>query len=869
MYEGIKQATGPNMKKTAPLKTKCGTTISDPQKQMERWVEHYLELYSTENTVSEEAINSIPALSVLEELDTEPTVAELEKAIDALACGKAPGNDAIPPEVIKQGKPALLPHLQELLCLCWKEGSVPQDMRDAKIVTLFKNKGDRSVCDNYRCISLLSIVGKVFTRVVLSRLQVLADRVYPETQCGFRAGRSTIDMVFSVRQLQEKCREQNQPLYLAFVDLTKAFDLVSRSGLFRLLERIGCPPKLLNIIRSFHDNMRSTVSFEGNTSESFPVLSGVKQGCVLAPTLFGIFFSLLLSYAFRSSDDGVYIHTRHDGKLFNLARLRAKTKTIRVLLRELLFADDAALASHSEQGLQRLLDCFSSTCHEFSLTISIKKTVVMAQNAPSPPLITVNGSRLVVVEKFTYLGSTVTHNLSLDTEINTRIGRAASVMSKLKLRVWENKNLSVQTKLRVYEACVLGTLLYGSETWTTYAAQEAKLNAFHMRCLRRILGITWMDRVTNSEVLRRSRSRSMYAILSERRLRWLGHVRRMDRDRIPKDLLYGQLECGTRKKGRPHLRYKDACKRDFRAAYIDIESWESIALSRTLWRSTVKTGVKRADEDRDRLRKEKREKQKTQTVQHTCTTTFICEGCSRDCHSRIGLHSHRRTCSFFLSLPVAFFMKVFEREWYGVKQVCLEDFPSEDEYRAYIIYTVLISYVIPLTTSVVCHCLILRYLATMAANTSVAQQHVMARKKKVTRMVATVVILFAVCWAPNHVLNLWFAFEREGLNEVPHVVMWLKITALCLSYANSSVNPFVYGIMGENFKKAFAKSFKSAESSGTGSAMSPKTPKFTKEEEIGMVKMGARRTTDKKKTPIDNSSELDQNGVMNGRESRM
>ncbi|XP_066268156.1 G-protein coupled receptor 54-like [Branchiostoma lanceolatum] len=225
--------------------------------------------------------------------------------------------------------------------------------------------------------------------------------------------------------------------------------------------------------------------------------------------------------------------------------------------------------------------------------------------------------------------------------------------------------------------------------------------------------------------------------------------------------------------------------------------------------------------------------------------------------------------SFLLSLPVAFFMKVFEREWYGVKQVCLEDFPSEDEYRAYIIYTVLISYVIPLTTSVVCHCLILRYLATMAANTSVAQQHVMARKKKVTRMVATVVILFAVCWAPNHVLNLWFAFEREGLNEVPHVVMWLKITALCLSYANSSVNPFVYGIMGENFKKAFAKSFKSAESSRTGSAMSPKTPKFTKEEEIGMVKMGARRTTDKKKTPIDNSSELDQNGVMDGQESRM
>ena len=100
-------------------------------------------------------------------------------------------------------------------------------MKDANIVTLYKNKGDRSDCNNYRGISLLSIVGKVFARVTLNRLQNLALRVYPESQCGFRVRRSTVDTIFSLRQLQEKCREQHQPLFLAFVDLTKAFDLVS------------------------------------------------------------------------------------------------------------------------------------------------------------------------------------------------------------------------------------------------------------------------------------------------------------------------------------------------------------------------------------------------------------------------------------------------------------------------------------------------------------------------------------------------------------------------------------------------------------------------------------------------------------------
>ena len=121
---------------------------------------------------------------------------------------------------------------------------VPQDMRNAKIINapMYKNKVDRSDCNNYRGISLLSIVGKVFARVVLVRLQVLAERIYPESQCGFRSKRSTVDMIFSIRQLQEKCREQQMPLYIAFIDLTKAFDLVSRQGLFQLLKKISCLP---------------------------------------------------------------------------------------------------------------------------------------------------------------------------------------------------------------------------------------------------------------------------------------------------------------------------------------------------------------------------------------------------------------------------------------------------------------------------------------------------------------------------------------------------------------------------------------------------------------------------------------------------
>ena len=247
----------------------------------------------------------------MEELDDLPTMEEFNKAIDCLAFGKVLGMDGIPPEVLKHGKEPILQPLHELLCLCWEQGYIPKDMRDANIVTLYKNKGDLSDCNNYRGISLLSVVGKVFARVVLNRLQSLASRVYPESQCGFRAGSSTADKIFSLRQLQEKCREQQQPLLLAFVDLTKAFDLVSK--------------KFLAIIISFHQDMQSTICFDGATSDPFLVSSGVKQGCILAPSLFGIFFSMLLQYAFADCEEGVYVRARRDGKLFNLARLRAIT----------------------------------------------------------------------------------------------------------------------------------------------------------------------------------------------------------------------------------------------------------------------------------------------------------------------------------------------------------------------------------------------------------------------------------------------------------------------------------------------------------------------------------------------------------------
>ncbi|KAL8601071.1 hypothetical protein ACOMHN_040772 [Nucella lapillus] len=365
-----------------------GEVITDKGQQMEKWVEHYSELYSREKVVITSAFDAIKPLSTVVELDAEPTLEELSKAIDSLVCGKAPG------------------------------------MRDDKIVTLYKNKGDRSDCNNYRDISLLSILGKLNARVMLVRLQQLAERVYLESQCDFRAESSTVDMV-SLRQLQGKSREQQKPLYVAFIDLTKAFDLVSRDGLFNILLKIGCPPKLHSMIRSFHDDMKTTIQYEGSISEPFNIKGGVTQGCGLAPTL----FSLLLKHAFRILTEGVYLHTRAFGRLFNLARLRAKTKVRETLIRDTLFADDAAVTSHT--NISSVVDRFSQACKDLRLSISLKKTIVLAKTWTPHQSSLLTTIRLDIVHQFTCLGTTIGDNLCLDVEINQRIRKAATMPGRL------------------------------------------------------------------------------------------------------------------------------------------------------------------------------------------------------------------------------------------------------------------------------------------------------------------------------------------------------------------------------------------------------------------------------------------------------
>ena len=374
--------------------------------------------------------------------------------------------------------------------------------------------------------------------------------------------------------------------------------------------------------------MLARVQNDGEFSDPFPVTNGVKKGCVLASTLFSMMFSAMLTDAFQDGDNGIPIRYRFDWKFFNQRRLQAKSKVQTEVLDEFLFADDMAKGASTEEKMQKGVDQVSDSCDSYDLTISIKKAEEVYQPAPGKPYkeptITMKGQRLQVVDKFTYLGSTLFRVVHIDDEVNARIDK----------------------KLKVYRSVVLPTLLYACETWTVFQRHAKRLNHFYTSCLRKLLKIKWQDKIPDTEVLKRAGMQSIHTLLKLAQLWWTGHVTRMPDERLPKKILYGELQVGKRSHGGQKKRYKDTLKASLKDFNIPTESWKQIAQDRTKWRGLIRRGAGEYKAKRISKAKQKRAQRKARakaSPTELSPSDLSCSICNRQFRAKIGLISHRRT----------------------------------------------------------------------------------------------------------------------------------------------------------------------------------------------------------------------------------
>ena len=299
-------------------------------------------------------------------------------------------------------------------------------------------KKDRTECGNYRGISLVAHAGEILLKIIARRLSEYCERVgiLPEEQRGFRPNRSTTDMMFVIRWLQELARKKRILLYVCFIDLTKAYDSVDLTLLWTVLARFGVPQNMISVIRQFHDGMRACVRLDDRVcSRWFAVEQDLRQRCVLAPLLINIFFAAVINVAFTrfKADKGIMealVHLRKKMGAGGRGEATAGESVIATPLWGMLYADDARVVSQAPEQLRKMMGVIVVVCVAFGLIVSEAKTAIMCLRAKgmteSTDTFSVEAAGQVYrqMNEFVYLGGNVNHHAGLSIEVDRRIRNA-------------------------------------------------------------------------------------------------------------------------------------------------------------------------------------------------------------------------------------------------------------------------------------------------------------------------------------------------------------------------------------------------------------------------------------------------------------
>ena len=563
LFSKTKQLAGKYQNNNKPVKDKNGKILSSIQDQVNRWTEHFKEL------LNRPAPSDPPDIQEAEEdlpINCEkPNKEEIKAAILLLRNGKASGPDGIPAEALKASIGTSTEIIYKLLAKIWDNEDIPKDWREGHLVKLPK-KGDLHECSNYRGIMLLSVPGKVLSRVILERLKKVTETKIRDEQAGFRQNRSCTDQTATLRIVVEQSIEWNSPLYINFVDYEKAFDSLDRETLWKLLRHYGIPEKITNLIKKMYENMASRVIHEGQLTEPFEVKTGVRQGCLLSPFL----FLLAIDWIMRTTTAG-----RRNGIQWSLTQQ----------LEDLDFADDLALLSHSHAQMQDKTTTLNRISKQTGLNIHREKTKIMRINTGNNEPLTLENEPLQDVNTFTYLGSIINRKGGTEEDIKARIQKARGAFVTLK-NIWKTSQIKTKTKIRIFNSNVKSVLLYGSETWRTTKATSKKVQVFINRCLRTILRLHWSDKTTNEELWRRTGQRPIEQELKQRRWRWIGHTLRRPRESISRQALSWNPQ-GKRGKGRPRNTWRREVETEVGKTRKTWRDLEKCALDRRAWRDMV------------------------------------------------------------------------------------------------------------------------------------------------------------------------------------------------------------------------------------------------------------------------------------------
>jgi len=567
LYSLAKRYRGKKNEGAYAIKDKSGNLLTQLGDIGKRWREYFSELLNLDSDLEGAGEAVLRNLDIIVGPENLITLEEVKNAVKKMKKGKSPGGDGLPVEIIRAGGECVLNKLLNIFNTAYITENVPSDWQKGVISPLFK-KGEKTSCHNYRGITLLSHVGKIYTRILEKRLRACVEGILNDSQYGFRPGRGTTDAVFVVKMILEKSWEWGADKYALFIDLEKAFDRVDRENLWQVLRdpHYNIPTKLLRVIKSIYAESKSKVTTQGIESDWFDIKSGVRQGDVLSPLLFIIFMDKCL----RDIRTGIN-----------------NEETV-------MYADDVVVFADTVDDIRNVANRWSLGMKANGMKVNTKKgktEFLVVSRSSQQHDIYMNQNKINQTESYCHLGVNVGESNVQEVEINNRIAKYNSNIGML-YPLLKDKNIPRECKVIVYKSILKPILLYGSENWSLTTKTESKLQAAEMRMLRLIKGVTRRDRIRNVNIREELQIRPLLEEIERNKLRWFGHVKRMDTEKKPRKFLEWR-PTGKRPTGRPRRRWIEGVEAALKRRGTSLREIEEnkIYERREDWRCLVKSSL--------------------------------------------------------------------------------------------------------------------------------------------------------------------------------------------------------------------------------------------------------------------------------------
>lgn len=434
--------------------------------QAEDFKLYFKELLNLETSQSEYSF----AFPLIEDelLDGDITCEEVVAALTKLKDNKAPGEDRISYEFFKYASTEFHKALAKAFTCVLNYGNADAIFFKNIIFPIFK-KGDPNIPNNYRGITFMNCAAKVLMAILNNRLMnwIQQMNILYEYQAGFRPKYSTVDNVYNLCSVIQLKFSEKKKVYAFFVDFKAAFDRVPRTALMYKLSCMGVSTKFLNLLKSLYTGTMSAVWNGSDLSEYFETLSGVKQGCILSPTLFALFLNDL-----------------HDV-------LGGGLHVDEINLRVLLYADDIVILADNPNTLQAMIENLEKYCLEWNMSINMDKSKILVFRRGGRlgrnEKWFLNGLPVQTVESYVYLGVKFTSKMSFTKHIEERSNKAKTSMYGSWEKLLRDESIDINLKFSIFKAVMRGIQCYSSQVFGyKYEDQINKLQVHFIKLILRL-----------------------------------------------------------------------------------------------------------------------------------------------------------------------------------------------------------------------------------------------------------------------------------------------------------------------------------------------------------------------------------------------